>query len=70
MLPEDGDEDEDCGDEDDGEGDLGYGAGREGFHFALGAVGVGFFVPDGEGSEKEDADEGEDDCDDSGGGVS
>ena len=64
MLPEDGDEDEDRGDEDDGEGDLRDGPGGEGLDFALGALGVGFFVPDGEGGEEEDADEGEDDCDD------
>lgn len=70
MLPEDGDEDEDRGDEDDGQGDLRDGPRGEGLDLALGALGVGFFVPDGEGGEEEDADEGEDDGDDPGGGES
>ena len=44
---------------------MGDGAGGEGFYVAeFGAVVGGFFVPAGEGSEEEEAKEGEDDGDD------
>lgn len=69
VLPQHRHQHEDGADEDDGQGDLRDGPRGEGLHFALGADAVLFLVPPGEGREQEEADEGEDNCDDAAGGL-
>lgn len=64
MLPQHRDQYEDGSDKNDDEGDLADGPRRERLDFALGTLRVFLFVPAGEGGEEEEADEGEDDCDD------
>ena len=64
MLPQHRDENEDGCNEDHGEGDLRYWAGREGLDVHVRAIRASLFVPAWESGEEEEADEGEDDCDD------
>lgn len=64
VLPQDRDQHEDGGDEDDGQGHLRHGPAGEGLHLAVGPLAVLLLVPAGEGGEQEEADEGEDYCDD------
>ena len=64
MLPQHRDQHENGRNEDDDEGDLADGSWGERLDFALGTLRVFLFVPAREGGEEEEADEGEDDCDD------
>lgn len=64
VLPQDRDQHEDGGDEDDGQGHLRHGPAGEGLHLAVGPLAVLLLVPAREGGQQEEADEGEDYCDD------
>ncbi len=59
MLPEGGEQQEEGGNAGGREADLRHRARREGFHFMLGAMRVGFFVPAGKSGKEEKDQSGE-----------
>ena len=64
VLPQHRHQHEDGRDEDDGQRHLRHGPRGERLHLAVGALAVLLLVPAREGGEQQEADEGEDDCDD------